>query len=129
LKERKLLELSRRERQVMDLIFARGQATAQEIHTALPDAPSYSTVRSILKILEDKRLLRHREQGRRYLYLPTVAPERARRTALRHLMRTFFDDSAEGVVSALLDMSAADLSDEDFDRLTEIVERARREGR
>jgi predicted transcriptional regulator len=119
--------LSRRERQIMDVIYARGQATAAEVAAALPDPPSYSAVRALLRILEDKGHLRHHQDGPRYVFLPTVPRDRARRSAMRNLVRTFFDGSAAQAAAALIDQ--AKLSDTDFDRLAEIIEKARKEGK
>ena len=124
-----MVNLSRRERQIMDVIFARGQASAAEIQKALPDPPSYSTVRTQLRVLEEKGFVVHQEQGPRYLYSPTVSPEKAKNSALKHLLRTFFDNSAEGMMSALLDLPDSDLTDQDLDRLSDLIEKARREGR
>lgn len=121
--------LSRRERQIMDIIYERGQATAAEVLEALPDPPSYSAVRALLRVLEDKRHLQHEQDGPRYVYKPTVSRSRARHTALERLVRTFFDGSPEQAVAALLDMSGADLSDEELARLQKLIEQARKEGR
>ena len=111
----------------MDIIYARGQATAAEVVAALPDPPSYSAVRALLRILEQKGHLRHQQEGPRYLFLPIVSRERARRSALRSLVRTFFDGSPAQAAAALIDQS--ELSDEDFSRLAGIIEKARKEGR
>jgi len=119
--------LSRRERQIMDIIYARGQATAAEVTATLPDPPSYSAVRALLRILEQKGHLRHQQDGPRYVFLPTVSRERARRSALRNLVRTFFDGSSAQAAAALIDQ--AQLSDEEFDRLAAAIEKARKEGR
>jgi predicted transcriptional regulator len=119
--------LSRRERQIMDVIYGRGQATAAEVVAALPDPPSYSAVRALLRILEQKGHLRHQEDGPRYVFLPTVSRDRARRSALRNLVRTFFDGSPAQAAAALIDQ--ADLSDEDVTRLTAMIDKARKEGR
>jgi BlaI family transcriptional regulator, penicillinase repressor len=119
--------LSRRERQIMDVIYARGQATAAEVAAALPDPPSYSAVRTHLRILEEKGHLKHHEDGPRYVFVPVVPRDRARRSALKSLVRTFFDGSAAQAAAALLDQ--AKLSDEDVDRLSALIERARKEGR
>jgi predicted transcriptional regulator len=119
--------LSRRERQIMDIIYARGQATAAEVTSALADPPSYSAVRALLRILEQKGHLRHQEDGPRYVYLPTVSRDRARRSALRNLVRTFFDGSTAQAAAALLDQS--DLSHEDYERLASVIEKARKENR
>ena len=124
-----LPEVSRRERQIMDIVFRRGRATAAEILEEMHDPPSYSAVRALLRVLEDKGHLRHEQDGPRYVYLPTLAPERARRSALQHLVRTFFDGSATQAVAALLDMSDGRLSDEELDRLSRLVEQAKEEGR
>ncbi|MGE5645201.1 MAG: BlaI/MecI/CopY family transcriptional regulator [Acidobacteriota bacterium] len=121
------LSLSRRERQIMDILYRRGRASASDIHQAMPDAPSYSAVRATLRILEEKGHVRHEDDGLRYLYLPTLAREKATRSALRHLLDTFFDGSPEKAVVALLDSS--ELSRKDLDRLAALVEKARKEGR
>jgi predicted transcriptional regulator len=120
-------QLSRRERQIMDVIYARGQATAAEVTAALPDPPSYSAVRALLRILEQKGHLRHQEDGPRYVFLPTVSRDRARRSALRNLVRTFFDGSPAQAAAALIDQ--AELTDDDRDRLASLIEKARKEGR
>ena len=119
--------LSRRERQIMDIIYAQGQATAAEVTAALADAPSYSAVRALLRILEQKGHLRHQQDGPRYVFLPTVSRDRARRSALRSLVRTFFDGSSAQAAAALIDRSQ--MSDEDFDRLAAAIDKARKEGR
>lgn len=122
-------KLSRREREIMDILYRRGQATAAEIHAALPDPPSYSAVRALLRVLEEKGHVRHREKNLRYVYLPVVPRDKARRSAVAHLLDTFFDGSAEDAVATLLDVSAQNLSDADFERLSELIEKARKEGR
>src|SRR5690606_24586538 len=119
--------LSRRERQIMDIIYARGRATAAEVAAALPDPPSYSAVRAVLRILEQKGHLRHEQDGPRYVFLPTVSRERARRSALRNLVATFFDGSAGQAAAALIDQ--AQLSEEEIARISEAIARARKEGR
>lgn len=121
--------LSRRERQIMDVIYRLGQATAQEVVDNLNDPPSYSAVRGLLRILEEKGHVRHRQDGPRYVYQPTVSREKARESALKQLVRTFFQDSPKEAVAALLDMFAAKLSDDELDRLAEVIARARKEGR
>ena len=120
-------QLSRRERQLMDVIYARGQATAAEVAAALPDPPSYSAVRALLRILEQKGHLRHQEDGPRYIFVPTVSRDRARKSALRNLVRTFFDGSPAQAAAALIDQ--AELSDDDMARLSELIHKARTEGR
>lgn len=126
---KKLATLSRREREIMDILYRDGAITASEVVERLADRPSNSTVRTILRILEDKGHVKHVQQGMRYLYEPTVNREKARRSALRHLVSTFFDDSPETVVSALLDGRSGKLSDEQLDALAVLIERARKEGR
>ena len=122
-------QLSRRERQIMDVIYAQGRATVAEVRQGLPDPPTYSAVRALLRILEEKGHLCHEQDGPRYVFRPTIPAEKARESALRHLLRTFFDGSAEGAVAALLDLEATQLSPEEFERLAEKIERAREEGR
>ena len=112
----------------MDVVYQNGEATAAEVMDGMPSPPSYSAVRAMLRILEEKGHLRHTKDGPRYVYQPTVAPEKARRTALRHVVRTFFDDSAEQAVAALLE-TGRDFSDAELNRLATLIEQARNEGR
>jgi predicted transcriptional regulator len=121
--------LSRREQQIMDIIYSRGTATASEVLESLPDPPSYSAVRALLRVLEEKGHLRHTQDGQRYVYSPTVARERAKHSALRRVLKTFFDDSAEEAVAALLDISQERLSDDELERLEQLIKQARKEGR
>jgi len=121
-------ELSRRERQIMDFLYRQGRATAAEVRANLKDAPSYSAVRALLRILEDKGHVRHDQDGPRYVYLPSVARDRAKRSALRHLVTTFFDGSKEQLVAALLDDRSTQLTGGELDRLAGLIERARKEG-
>jgi len=121
-------DLSRRERQILDILYQRGQATAADVQNALPEPPSYSAVRALLRILEDKGHVRHQQDGPRYLYAPTVARENAKRSALHHVLRTFFEGSAEQAISALLDGSSTKLSAAELDRLARLIEDARRSG-
>lgn len=121
-------DLSRRERQIIDILYARGRATAADVQAALPEPPSYSAVRAMLRILEDKGHVRHEQDGPRYVYLPTVARDNAKRSALRHMLQTFFDGSAEQAISALLDDSSARLSDRELERLARMIDQARRTG-
>jgi predicted transcriptional regulator len=123
------LSLSRRERQILDLLYQHGRATAADVHQGLPAAPSYSAVRALLRILEEKGHVRHEADGPRYVYRPAVPRDRARRSALTHLVETFFNGSAEQAVAALLDSSAGRLQPEELDKLAERIEKARREGR
>ena len=120
-------DLSRRERQIMDVIFQRGQATAAEVAEAIPDPPSYSAVRALLRILEEKGYLRHEQQGLRYVFMPTMRRDSARRSALKGLVKTFFDGSVEQTVAALLGQQK--LSREELDRLVDLITRAREEER
>jgi predicted transcriptional regulator len=121
--------LSRRERQIMDVVYRRGQATAAEVLEDLPDPPSYSAVRAMLRVLDEKGHLRHEQQGPRYVFLPTVPREQARRSALQQLVHTFFDGSTEQAVAALLDQSDRTLSDAELARLARLIAQARKEGR
>ena len=121
--------LSRRERQIMDVLYARGRATAQEVLDALPDPPSYSTVRALLRVLEDKGHARHEQDGPRYVFAPVVTLEKARRSALRRVLDTFFEGSAEQAVAALLDLQSSKLDPQELDRLVKLIEKARKEGR
>ena len=120
--------MSRRERQIMDAIYRRGRATAAEVLADLPDPPSYSAVRAMLRLLEEKGHLRHEQDGPRYVFLPVVHRDRAQRSALTHVVRTFFNGSATDAVAALLD-DGATLSQADLDRLAAMIDRAREEGR
>src|SRR5215212_9940731 len=122
------LDLSRRERQIVDILYARGKATAAEVQTALPEPPSYSAVRAMLRILEDKGHVKHEQDGPRYVYVPTVGRDNAKRSALHHVLKTFFDGSAEQAISALLDDSSAKLSDAELDRLARMIDTARKTG-
>jgi predicted transcriptional regulator len=120
---------SRRERQIMDVVYRQGQATAADVRKELPDPPGYSAVRAMLRVLEEKGYLRHEQQGPRYVFLPTLSLEKARRSALKQVVQTFFEGSTEQAVSALLDYSSSKLSDEELDRLAQLIEQARKEGR
>jgi predicted transcriptional regulator len=121
--------LSRRERQIMDVIYRQGRATAAEVMEDMPNPPSYSAVRAMLRLLEEKGYLRHEQDGPRYIFLPTLSRERARQSAMRQLLHTFFDNSTEQAVAALLDLSRTKLSDDELDRLSQLIEEARKEGR
>lgn len=121
-------QLSRRERQIMDVIYRRGRATAAEVLEDIPDPPSYSAVRAMLRLLEEKEHVRHEQDGPRYVFLPTVNRERARKSALKHVVRTFFDGSPTDAVAALLDTDTK-LSKSDLDRLSAMIDSARQEGR
>jgi predicted transcriptional regulator len=121
MKKDETISLSRRERQIMDILFQRGSAVASEIHEALPDPPSYSAVRAALSVLERKGHIRHELEGLRYVWKPRVARENARRTALRHLVKTFFDGSVEQAVAALLDEASVKLGPAELERLQEMI--------
>jgi BlaI family penicillinase repressor len=126
---RKDLNLSRRERQIMDILHARRETTAAEVHQSLPDAPSYSAVRALLRILEEKGHIRHRRAGLRYVFLPVESREQASRSALQRVLATFFGGSVDQAVAALLEASDTKLSDTDLDRLQGIITKAKEEGR
>jgi predicted transcriptional regulator len=120
-------QLSRRERQIMDVIYRRGRATAAEVLDEIPDPPGYSAVRAMLRLLEEKGHVRHEQDGPRYVFLPIVNRDRARKSALKHVVRTFFDGSATDAVAALLDADAKH-RDSDLDRLSDMIQNARKEG-
>jgi BlaI family penicillinase repressor len=122
-------KLSRRERQIMDVLYRKGRATAAEILDELPEAPSNSAVRAMLRTLEEKNHIRHEAEDLRYVYMPVVPREKARRSAVTHLVETFFDGSTEQAVATLLNVSGRSLKAEDYDRLAALIEQARKEGR
>lgn len=122
-------QLSRRERQIMDIIYQLGQATAAEVLERLPDPPTNSAVRTMLKLLEEKGFLKHKQEGVRYIFLPTLAREKAGKSALKQLVNTFFDGSESEAVAAILDLSRTKISQEELDRLSELINEARRKGR
>ena len=121
-------DVSRRERQILDVLYRTGRATVVEIQKSIPNPPSYSAVRTLLRILEEKRHVRHEQDGTRYVYLPRIARDRAKRSAMRHLMNTFFEGSAIQAIAALIDEDSKTLSGEDWQRLADLIERARKEG-
>jgi predicted transcriptional regulator len=120
--------LTRRERQIMDILYRRGRATANDVLEDLPGTPHYSTVRTQLRVLEEKGHVTHEEDGVRYVYMPALPRRAARKSALRHLVDTFFDGSAEQVVAAVLGGEGARLSDEELDRIAELIDKAKKEG-
>ena len=122
-------QLTRRERQIMDILFRQGEATVADVMEALPDPPSYSAVRATMRILEEKGHIRHREDGPRYVYLPKVGQDQARQAALAHLLTTFFGGSAEQAVMALAELSDAELTPDQLERLADRIRRAGEEGR
>src|SRR5438067_13261118 len=121
--------LTRRERQIMDILYRRGRATAGDVMAEISGDPNYSTVRTQLRVLEDKGHVRHEEEGLRYVYMPAVPRHAARKSALRHLVDTFFDGSAEKIVAAVLGGESARLTDEELTRIAELVAKARKEGK
>jgi len=123
------VHLTRRERQIMDIVHRRGRATVGEVMADLTGDPTYSTVRAQLRVLEEKGHLRHEEHQLRYVYLPTASIQKARRSALNHLLDTFFEGSPEKVVEALVRTERSALSDEELDRMAQLIEKARKEGK
>lgn len=121
--------LSRRERQIMDVLYRRGRATAADVLDDLPSPPGYSAVRALLRVLETKGHVRHEVEGQRHVYLPVVPREKARRAALHQVLETFFDGSTEQTVAALLDLSDTGLGDAELNRLAALIRQARKEGR
>jgi len=121
--------LSRREREIMDIVHRLGRASVTDVMTALSGRPAYSTVRAQLRVLEDKGHVRHEEERLRYVYLPAESPQKVRRSAVKHLVETFFEGSPEKVVEALVGRDGDRLSDEELDRIAQLIERARREGK
>jgi BlaI family penicillinase repressor len=124
-----LTGLSRRERQIMEILYQRGKASASEVREAMEDAPGYSAVRAMLRVLEEKGHVKHQAEGLKYVYVPVVAREKAKRSAVRHVLDTFFGGSPEQIVAALLDVSAARLTNEELDRMADLIEKAKREGK
>ena len=123
------IHLSRRERQIMDAVYARGQATVSDVQEDLPEAPSYSAVRAMLRKLEEKGHLRHDASGPRYVYEATLPREEAQETALQRLMRTFFDGSAAKTVAAIIDLDSAELSESELDAMAALIDQAKARGR
>ena len=121
--------LSRRERQIMDILYQRGKSSASEVKEAMPNAPSYSAVRAMLRVLEEKGHIGHQAEGLRYVYVPTVPREKAKRSAMKHLLNTFFNDSPEQIVAALLDVGSTRLTHEELDRMAAMIEKAKKEGK
>ena len=121
--------LSRRERQIMDILYQRGKASASDVREAMEAAPGYSAVRAMLRVLEEKGHVRHQAEGLKYVYVPVVAPDKAKQSAVKHVMETFFNGSAEQIVAALLDGSSTRLTREELDRMSEMIEQAKKEGK
>ena len=124
--ENQHLHLSRRERQIMDVVYQLGRATAADVLERIPNPPSYSAVRAMMRVLEEKGVLKHEQDGPRYLYRPVVLREKARRSALKQMLRTFFDGSTEQAVAALLDLSRSKLSQEELRRLSQMIQKAKK---
>ena len=122
-------QLSRRERQIMEIVYKAGSATAADIHEAMADRPSYSAVRALLRVLEEKGHLRHRQDGPRYVYSPTVPRDRARKSALSRLVGTFFGGSVTDTVAALLDLESSSLDADELERLSLLVAEAQQKGK
>jgi len=121
--------LSRRERQIMDILYQRGKASASDVREAMEAAPGYSAVRAMLRVLEEKGHVKHQAEGLKYVYVPVVARDKAKRSAVKHVMETFFNGSAEQIVAALLDVASTRLTREELDRMSEMIEQAKREGK
>ena len=121
--------LSRRERQIMDILYRSGKASASDVLNAMPDPPSYSAVRAMLRVLEEKGHVKHQEEGLKYVYAPVVARDKAKRSAVKHVMETFFNGSAEQIVAALLDVSSTKLTRDELDRMAQMIEKAKKEGK
>lgn len=124
-----LAGLSRREREIMDILYQQGKSSASDVRESMADAPSYSAVRAMLRVLEEKGHVRHAAEGLRYVYLPTIPRDKAKRSAVKHLLDTFFNDSPEQVVAALLDVGSTRLTREELDRMAAMIEEARKEGK
>ena len=124
-----LAGLSRRERQIMDILDPRGKASALEVRELMEDAPSYSAVRAMLRVLEEKGHVRHQAEGLKYIYVPSVDRDKAKRSAVKHVLDTFFSGSPDQVVAALLDVSTRRLTREELDRMAEMIEKAKKEGK
>ena len=121
--------LSRRERQIIEILYRRGKASTSEVRELMENAPGYSAVRAMLRVLEEKGHVRHQAEGLKYVYVPVVARARAKRSAVKHVLDTFFNGSPEQIVAALLDVSATRLTREELDRMSELIEKAKREGK
>ena len=121
--------LSRRERQIMDILYQRGKASASEVREAMEAAPGYSAVRAMLRVLEEKGHVKHQAEGLKYVYVPTVTRDKAKRSAVKHVMETFFNGSAEQIVAALLDVASTQLTRSELDRMSEMIEQAKKEGK
>jgi BlaI family penicillinase repressor len=121
------LHMSKRERQVMEIVYRRKRVSANDVWKEIPDFPSYSAVRSVLSILEQKGLLAHSVEGKKYMYFPTIAHEKATHSAVKQLLTTYFDNSLEKAVTAMLEIHEKDMTIDDFERLAAVIDRARKE--
>ena len=121
--------LSRRERQIMDILYRQGKASAAGVRDLMHDPPSYSAVRAMLRVLEEKGHVRHQAEGLKYVYVPTVTRDKAKRTAVKHVLETFFNGSPEQIVAALLDVASTRLTREELDRMSQLIENAKKEGK
>lgn len=128
-KKKSALDLGRRERQILDVIYQLGEASVSDVLKGLPDPPSYSAIRTMIRLLERKGFLRHRRDGTRYVYRPTQSKKTASRSALRHLIKTFFAESPTDVMAAIFDVTSDDLTDADLSRIERMIDEARKEGR
>jgi predicted transcriptional regulator len=124
-----MTSLSRRERQIMDILYRQGKASANDVRDAMDDAPSYSAVRAMLRVLEEKGHVKHQAEGLKYVYVPTVTRDKAKRTAVKHVLETFFNGSPEQAVAALLDVASTRLTSDELDRMSQLIEKARKEGK
>jgi predicted transcriptional regulator len=124
-----LTGLSRRERQIMEILYRGGKASVSEVMEGMDDAPGYSAVRAMMRVLEDKGHVKHRAEGLKYVYVPVVTREKAKRSAVKHLLDTFFSEAPDQVVAALLDVSSNRLTKEELDRMAAMIEKARKEGK
>src|SRR5271168_3843677 len=122
-------ELTRREREIMDILYGRGKSSASEVREVMPNAPGYSAVRAMLRVLEEKGHVKHEVDGVKYVFSPTVPRDKAKQSAVKHLLDTFFNDSPEQVVAALLDISSTRMTREELDRMAKMIEKAKKEGR
>jgi BlaI family penicillinase repressor len=124
-----LAGLSRRERQIMEILYRRGKASVSDVKDGMEDAPGYSAVRAMMRVLEDKGHVKHQAEGLKYVYVPVVTREKAKRSAVKHLLDTFFSEAPEQVVAALLDVSSQRLTNQELDRMAGMIEKARKEGK
>jgi BlaI family transcriptional regulator, penicillinase repressor len=122
-------EVGRRERQILEIVYAHGKASVSEVLAALPNPPSYSSVRAMMNLLEEKGHLRHKEVGRKFIYEPTLSRDKARRSALKNLLHTFFGGSACEAAASLIELNKENLSENDLERLSALIEKAKEEGR